>query len=176
MWFHKDENNGLPYIDLRSQQKTQQHCWCRMTLKKQQTCLFRWFGRTTKVILREVLEAKEARYVKGIIGNPSKRDFKGMLSGNMTRNCPVTADAITNACTIFCPNLASVRGKTVRRMLEQVVGDFLSGPQDSDTGSRHIFCRWNIVSNHCICIETIKFIKVGHVATRTAKSLNKHMQ
>ena len=172
--FRKDENNGLPYIDLWSRQKTQQHCWCRMAPKKQQTCFFKWFGRTTKVVPREVLEAKEARCVMGIIGNPSKRDFKGMVSGNMIRNCPVTTDAITNASAIFCPDLASVRGKTVRRMPEQVVGDYLSGAQDSDTGSRSIVCRWNIVFNHCI--ETIKFIKLRHVATHTAKSLNKHMQ
>jgi hypothetical protein len=145
-----------------------------MAPKKQQTCFFKWFGRTTKVVPREVLEAKEARCVMGISGNPSKRDFKGMVSGNMIRNCPVTTDAITNASAIFCPDLASVRGKTVRRMPEQVVGDYLSGAQDSDTGSRSIVCRWNIVFNHCI--ETIKFIKVRHVATHTAKSLNKHMQ
>jgi len=62
---------------------------------------------------------KQDACVMGMIVNPSKLDFKGMVSGNMLRNCSVTTDAITNVSSIFCPNLASVRGKTVRRMLEQ---------------------------------------------------------
>ncbi len=62
---------------------------------------------------RKVLQAKEARCAMGMIGNPSKRDFTNMVRGNMISICPVTSDDITNVCTIFGPDLASLRGKTV---------------------------------------------------------------
>jgi hypothetical protein len=32
---------------------------------------------------RKVLQAKEARRAMGMIGNPSKRDFKNMVRGNL---------------------------------------------------------------------------------------------
>jgi hypothetical protein len=56
--------------------------------------------------MMKVLEAKEARQVLGMIGNPSKRD-RGMVGNNIISYSPVTTDAITNACTIFGPDLAS---------------------------------------------------------------------
>jgi hypothetical protein len=59
----------------------------------------------------------------GLIGNPSKNNFKGMVSNNMITNCPVTTTTITNARTIFGPDLASVRGKTVQWTPAPVVGD-----------------------------------------------------
>ncbi len=54
----------------------------------------------------EVLQAKEARRTMGMIGNPSQRDFKNMVRGNLINNCPVTSDDVTNACAIFGPDLA----------------------------------------------------------------------
>jgi hypothetical protein len=63
----------------------------------------------------KVLEAKEAIHTMKMIGNPSKEDFKGMVRGNMIKNCPVTPDAITNAHTIFGPDLPSLQGKTVQK-------------------------------------------------------------
>ncbi len=62
---------------------------------------------------RDVLQAKEVRHAQAMTGNPSEGDFKGMVSGNLIKNCPVTTTDITNARTIFGPDLASVRGKTV---------------------------------------------------------------
>ena len=37
----------------------------------------------------------------GLIGNPSKNDFKGLVSNNMITNCPVITAAITNVRNIF---------------------------------------------------------------------------
>jgi hypothetical protein len=50
---------------------------------------------------KQVLEANEARCTLGMIGNPSKCNFKDILRGNLISNCPVTTDAVTNAHTIF---------------------------------------------------------------------------
>ncbi len=64
----------------------------------------------------KVLEAKEARRAMGMIGNPSKEDFKGMVRGNMIKNYPVTPDAITNAGTIFGSIYQARRERQCRRL------------------------------------------------------------
>jgi hypothetical protein len=62
---------------------------------------------------REVLKAKEARRAQAMMGNPSKADYKGVVSHNLIPNCPVTSSDITNAKAIFGSDLPSVGGKTV---------------------------------------------------------------
>ena len=58
----------------------------------------------------------------GIVGNPNKNDFKGMVSNNMITNSPITTTAITNAQSIFGKDLASVRGKTMQWASVPIVG------------------------------------------------------
>ncbi len=38
---------------------------------------------------REVLRAKEARCGQALLGNPSEKDYQGMVSSNMIANCPI---------------------------------------------------------------------------------------
>ncbi len=71
------------------------------------------------------MEAKEARQAMGMIGNPSKEDFKGMVRGNMIQNCPVTPTAITNVRAVFGWDLPNLRGKTVRRTPAPVVSEYV---------------------------------------------------
>ena len=59
----------------------------------------------------KVLEAKEARRAMGMISNPSKEDFKGMVRGNMIKNFPVTMDRISNKRAIFGPQSTKPAGK-----------------------------------------------------------------
>ncbi len=49
---------------------------------------------------REVMQAKEARRAQAMMGNPSKKDYKGMVSNNLIPNCPVTSKDVSNARTI----------------------------------------------------------------------------
>jgi hypothetical protein len=135
------------------------------------------YERRTK---RDVLQAKEAQRVQAMIRNPSKGDFKGMVSRNLIKNCPVTTTDITNAHKIFGPDLASIQGKTVQRTPGPVVADYVAVPcslveqngivtMAADVffvdGTAFIFTlsRW------------IKFITVEHVPVRTATSLSKHI-
>ena len=67
----------------------------------------------------------------GLFGNPSKNDFKGMVSNNMITNCPITTTAITNAWSIFGKDLASVRGKTMRWAPAPIVGNYVAVPKGS---------------------------------------------
>jgi hypothetical protein len=59
-----------------------------------------------------------------MLGHPTNRDFLGMVRGGMISNCPVTENAVTNAHQIFGPDLAGVRGRTVRRPPESVTTDY----------------------------------------------------
>ncbi len=64
---------------------------------------------------REVMQAKKARRAQAMMGNPSEKDYKGMENNNLIANCPITSKDVSNAWTIFGPDLASIRGKTVRQ-------------------------------------------------------------
>ena len=75
---------------------------------------------------QEVTQAEEAHRAQAMMGNPSKKDYKGMVSNNLIANCPITSKDISNARTIVGPNLASIRGTTVRRAPEPVVTDYVA--------------------------------------------------
>ncbi len=133
--FYKDEQ-GLPYIKLNGaagreaaimllQSVQQEHvAETGVEVLHVQTVRGNYEGHTKK----DVLQAMEARRAQAMIGNPSKGDFKEMVSGNLIKNCPLTTNNITNAHTIFGPDLASIRGKTVRRTPAPVVADYVAVP------------------------------------------------
>ncbi len=117
--FYKDEQ-GLPYINLEGSDQdaammlVQEHVGTNefnegKGMSMVQTVHGNYKGCTKK----EVLQAKEARRAQAMLGNPSKKDFKGMISSNIIPNCPTTHSNVTNAQKIFGPDLASIRGKTV---------------------------------------------------------------
>ncbi len=78
---------------------------------------------------RKVLKTKEARQAQGLIGSLSKSDYKGMVRGNIIKNCPLTSKDIANKCAIFGPDLASIRGKTERRTPALVMVDYVNVPR-----------------------------------------------
>ena len=63
-----------------------------------------------------------------MMGNPSKKDYKTMVSNNLIPECPITSTDITNARAIYGPDLPSVRGKTVRMTPGPVVADYVAVP------------------------------------------------
>ena len=64
-----------------------------------------------------------------MLGHPTDRDFLGMVHGGMISNCPVTANAVKNAHQIFGPDVAGIRGRTVRRPPESVTTDYVQIPR-----------------------------------------------
>jgi hypothetical protein len=147
--FHKDEN-GLPYIILEDSEEDAAALLVQMGLEEATTAFVqRVYQNYEGFTKKEVLQAKEARRAMGLIGNPSKSNFKGMVSNNMITNCPITTTAITNARSIFGPDLASVRGKSVQWAPAPVVADYVVVPkgvvESNDTGSQHILCGLNHV-------------------------------
>ncbi len=116
----------------------------------------------------------------GLIGNPRENDFKGLVSNNMITNCPVTTTAITNTRNIFGKDLASVRGKTVQWAPAPVVGDYVAVPRGVIERKKTVTLAVDVFFMDGIAFlltvsRNIKFITTEHVATRTAKSLSKHL-
>ena len=70
---------------------------------------------------KDIKAAKAARKLQGMIGSPSEKNYGGMVSSNMIKNCPIDSTDVSNARAIFGPDLVSVRGKTVRRKPKLIV-------------------------------------------------------
>ena len=130
---------------------------------------------------QEVLKAKEARRAQAMMGNPSEKDYKGMVSNKLIPNCPVTLWDNTNARQIFRPDLPSVRGKTVWRTPEPVAADYVAVPQSLVEANKIVTLAADVffVDGTAFLLTVarrIKFVTVEHVPVRTALSLSKHMK
>ena len=66
----------------------------------------------------------------GMVASPSERNFQALVRLNMLKDCPVTNDDILNAHTIFGPDLASIRGETVRRKPTHVLTNYVDVPRN----------------------------------------------
>ena len=63
----------------------------------------------------QIAGAKNAHDAYRLLGFPSMQDFKSMVRDNMIRNCPMTESDINTAPKIYGLDVASLKGKTVRR-------------------------------------------------------------
>ena len=58
------------------------------------------------------MQANDARRWHAMMGNPSEKDYKGMVSNSLITDCPITLSDVTNVCAMFGPELTSNQGKT----------------------------------------------------------------
>jgi hypothetical protein len=84
------------------------------------------FGGYTK---KQVQQAELTRCFMGMVTSPSKQNFQAMVRLNMLKDCSVTNGDICNAHNIYGPDLASIRGKTVRQKSERVITYFVEIPK-----------------------------------------------
>ena len=127
---------------------------------------------------REVVKAHEARRFQRMIGCPSDRDYQGMVREKLIANCPVSVHDVHNANQIFGPDLANLRGKTVRRSPEHVAIDYVEIPRDFLDRYRDVTLTADVMfvnglpflitSSRGINLVTIEF-----ATTRTAANLCK---
>ncbi len=102
-----NNRKGVPYLNLKEMEGEVALCLVQDAIRTVR-------GDMEGFTKREVEEARAAREAQGMLGNPTDREFIGMVCSNMITNCNVTESAVKNAHTIFGPNLAGVRGRTVR--------------------------------------------------------------
>ena len=122
---------------------------------------------------RKVLQAKEARMAQAMLGNPSERDYKGMVSNNLIANCPVSALDVTNVRT--------QERKTVQRAPAPVVGDYVAVPWSLVDANKTVTIAADVffVDGTAFLLTVarrIKFVTAEHVPVRTALSLSKHLK
>ncbi len=129
---------------------------------------------------REIFKTKEARRAQRLIGNPSESNFRGLVRGNMTQNCPITSDNVTNVQAIFGPDLASMRGKIVWQTPAPVVADYVEVLRLLVQNNKVVTMAADVffVDGTAFLITVswrIKFVTVEHLQVRTTTSLCKHL-
>jgi hypothetical protein len=125
-------------------------------------------------------ESNEARKAQVMVGNPSKKDFKGMVSNRLITNCPIAYTNVTKARWIFGLDLASIRGKTVWWVPEPVVVDYVAALRMLMEGIKIVTLAVDVffVNDTASLLKLshkIKFVMAKHVPVRTATSLSKHL-
>ncbi len=130
---------------------------------------------------QEVIKAQEAREAQAMLGNPSEKEFQGLVSGNLIPNCPIACADISNAGYFFGPDLASIHGKTVRRMPVPVVEDYVAIPWQLVDTNKAVTLVADVffVDEIAFLIAVsrrIKFVTTKHLPIRTATSPSKHLQ
>jgi hypothetical protein len=64
---------------------------------------------------REIEGANRAQALYKKIGRPSEKEFTDILQNNLIRNCPVTSDDAKRALEIYGPDVATLKGITVKK-------------------------------------------------------------
>ncbi len=116
-----------------------------------------------------------------MLGNPSTKDFQGLVSGNLISKCPIVRADISNARKSFGPDLASIRGKTVQRTPAPVVADYVGIPWQLVDANKAVTLTADVFFMDGIAFlitvsRRIKFVTTKHLPVRTVTSLSKYLQ
>jgi hypothetical protein len=122
----RNNNKGMPYLDLR---ESEAKAGLSFAPKAAQSFVQMVRGNMEGFTRREVEETQKARKAQAMLGHLTDRNFLVMVGGGMISNCPMTANAVTNAHQIFGPDLAEVRGGTVLRPPESVTTNYVQIPR-----------------------------------------------
>ena len=130
---------------------------------------------------KEIRAANAARKLQGMIDSLIEKDYVGMVTSNMIKNCPIDSTDVSNARAIFGPDLASVRGKTVRRKPKSIVEEYTMVPKELVSQHKFISIAAGVFFVNGIAFllalaMKLKFVTVEHNPVHTAKSLVKHFK
>ncbi len=125
---------------------------------------------------RKVKDACSARKAQAMLGYPTDRNFLGMVRSGMILNCPVTPNAVQNAHHIFGPDLAGVRGQTVRRPLDSVTTNYVQIPHVLLEQHQRVTLAVDVMFVNGIpflvsIARGLNLVTAEHMPTRTAKQL-----
>jgi hypothetical protein len=121
-------------------------------------------------------KAKQVRRALGMVGHPSEKDFRNMVSSNMITNCPVTPTDINAANKISGPNVASLKGKKVWVTQEPVLTSYVKVPQEIVDINKEITITADVmfVDGLGFMITSsrgVKFTTLDHVPTKSKANL-----
>lgn len=127
---------------------------------------------------REVLKAHAARRFQRMIACPSDRDFQGLVREKLIANIPVAVTDVQNANHIFGPDIAGLRGKTVRRPPDHVATDYVQIPRDFLDRHRNVTLTADLMFVNGLpffitASRGINLVTIEFASTRTAPNLCK---
>ena len=79
---------------------------------------------------KQIVGANAARCLYSMVGQPSIKDFKGMITSNMLRNFPITTEDVDNAEKLYGPDVGALKGKTVQKGLTTRAHQYCTNPRD----------------------------------------------
>jgi hypothetical protein len=111
-----------------------------------------------------------------MIGNPTEREFAGMVREKLLTNCPITVRDVENANRIFGPDLANLRGKTTRGKPDHVRVEYARIPKDFIQLHKYVTLVADVMFvNGLPFLVTssrgISLVTIEHLPSRTAKRL-----
>jgi hypothetical protein len=129
---------------------------------------------------RAIKAADAARALYRRIGRPSEADFQRILRNNLIRNCPVTPDDAKRALIIYGPDIAALKGKTVKSTAEARAPTFVAIPLPAPIMEHHrnvtlcldFFFVQGLAFFHTIS-RGIGFRTVSHVSNRSKQTILK---
>jgi hypothetical protein len=102
---------------------------------------------------------------------PIERAFLSMVHLNQLKDCPVTHDDIKIAHAIFGPNLANIRGKSVRWSPARVETDYLEIPWDLLSFHKNVTPVRDVIFVNSLPILVLVLCQINLI---TIKHLPKH--
>jgi hypothetical protein len=121
-------------------------------------------------------EACTAQEAQAMLGHPTDREFLGTVHSGMISNYPVTPTAMQNANQIFVPNLAGVRGQTVRRPPESETTNHVKIPRAIQEQHQRVTVAVDVMFTNGVPFlvrisQGINLITAEHTPSRTVKQL-----
>jgi hypothetical protein len=125
---------------------------------------------------QDVERAREARHIQGMIANPTKREFTGMVREKLLTNCPIIVHNADNTNQIFGPNLANLRGKITRAKPDHVRVECARTPTDFIQLHKYVTLVADVMFVNRLpflvtSLRGISLVNIKHLPSRTAKRL-----
>ena len=125
---------------------------------------------------QQIEQARRARKLYGMIGYPSVVDFKNSVKNNLINNCPITIQDIVAAEKIYGPDIAALKGKTVRTEPLRVNTEIIAVPERIKKLHHNVILGGDIifVNGHPFLTtfsNNIKLTTVEYMANRNVKTI-----
>ncbi len=182
----KNNSKGMPYLDIRDMEAEVVLSFIQTTIGAVKAAMVApanavSFIQTVRgnmegYMQHEVEDARAARKAQAMLGHPTDRNFLGMVRSGMILNCPVTPNAVQNAHRIFSPDLAGVRGRTVRRPPDSVTTNYIQIPRALLEWHQRVTMAVNVMFVNGVpflvsMARGLTLVTAEHMPTRTAKQL-----
>ena len=125
---------------------------------------------------RQFQRAKLAREVYHMVGAPSIKDYMNMVRFNLLKNCPVTLEDIRLSQKIFGKDVATLKGKGVRKQASAVIEDVVEVPQDLIEAHKYVTLCVDIMFVQGLAFLVtisidLKFRTVEYLPSRTSRDI-----